>query len=160
MKRRHFLICIAASLAMAGAVQAASFADAVMAQLTRQGFASITSESTWLGRVRITAQRDGGVREIVLNPRTGEILRDIWSPADGSTGQIPIVDDVANGGTSGSDDHGGGDTGGSGSGSGNDGGGDSSGSGNDGGGDNSGSGSDSSGSGHDGGGDTGGSGRD
>ena len=111
MKRRHFLICIAASLAMAGAVQAASFADDVIAQLTRQGFASFTSESTWLGRVRITAQRDGGVREIVLNPRTGEILRDIWSPADGSSGQIPIVDDVTNGDTSG--DGGRGDTGGS-----------------------------------------------
>ena len=163
MKRRHFLICIAASLAMAGAVQAASFADAVIAQLTRQGFAGITSESTWLGRVRITAQRDGGWREIVLNPRTGEILRDIWSPADGSTGQIPIVDDVASGGASGSDDHGGGDTGGDGSGSGHDGGG-SGGSGNDGGSsgsDNSGSsGGDGGGSGHDGGGGDGGSGRD
>ena len=159
MKRRHFLICIAASLAMAGAAQAASFADDVIAQLTRQGFAGITSESTWLGRVRITAQRNGGLREIVLNPRTGEILRDIWSPADGSSGQIPIVDDVTNGDTSGDGgrgDTGGSDSSGSGSGDGNDG----SGSGGDGSGDNSGSGGDGSGSGHDGGGNTGGSGRD
>ena len=122
MKRRHFLCLIAASpvmasLALAGPGQAATFAEDVIAQLTRQGFAAITSESTWLGRVRITAERNGGTREIVLNPRTGEILRDIWTPADGSAGQVPIVDDIGSptggssgsGGGSGSSDGSGGD---------------------------------------------------
>ena len=115
MKHRHLAISIAASLAMAGQLYAATFSDDVISQLTRQGFASITSETTWLGRVRITAQRDGGQREIVLNPRSGEILRDIWTPAAGSSAQVPIVDDVG-----GSGDASGGD-GSSGSGSGGDG---------------------------------------
>ena len=31
-----------------------------------------------LGRVKISAILNGGRREIILNPRTGEVLRDIW----------------------------------------------------------------------------------
>jgi hypothetical protein len=124
MKRRHFLFLAASGLASPVAARSASYADDVVAQLTRQGFAVLTTESTWLGRVRITAQRNGGLREIVLNPRTGEILRDIWTPAGGGKGQGPIVDDVrgsgsnsgsgsdgGSGGDDGGDDHGSGDHG-------------------------------------------------
>ncbi len=128
MKRRHFLGQTAASLFLAGLVltgpvSAATFAEGVIAQLTRQGFAAIASETTWLGRVRITAERNGGTREIVLNPRTGEILRDIWTPADDTAAQVPIVDDIGPASSGGSDDGGssggGDDGGGSDSGSGN-----------------------------------------
>jgi hypothetical protein len=108
MKRRDFLFTLAASFALAGAGHAATFAEQVIAQLTRQGFGSITTDTTWLGRVRIMAERNGGQREIVLNPRTGEILRDIWIPAKGGS-QIPILDDVSDDGGSGGDDLGGDD---------------------------------------------------
>jgi hypothetical protein len=119
MERRRFLVTLVGGLAGGMSLALPAFADAaadVVAQLTRQGFTGIEVTTTWLGRVRIRASRDGGVREIVLNPNSGEILRDIWMAADG-TGQAPtIVDDV----DSGSDDDGSGDDGSGGDGSGGD----------------------------------------
>ena len=114
MNRRNLLTTLAIVLTLAtlaGPGTAAAYADNVEAQLTRQGFVNIASETTWLGRVRITADRGGGHREIVLNPRTGEILRDIWTPDGSQSGQVPIVDNVGGGGS------GGGSAGGSGGGS-------------------------------------------
>ena len=122
MNRRKMIVATGSALMVAasvGAGLAATFADDVVSQLSKQGFINILSETTWLGRVRITANRNGGLREIVLNPRTGEILRDIWSPDGNQTGQVPIVDDVSGasgGGGTGSGSDGG--SGGSGSGSG------------------------------------------
>jgi hypothetical protein len=40
-------------------------------------------EKTWFGRNRITGTRDCGSREIIVNPKTGEILRDFWLNARG-----------------------------------------------------------------------------
>ena len=102
MNRRNLLTTLAIVLTLAtlaGPGTAAAYADNVEAQLTRQGFVNIASETTWLGRVRITADRGGGHREIVLNPRTGEILRDIWTPDGSQSGQVPIVDNVGGGGS-------------------------------------------------------------
>lgn len=129
MKRRTFLTGFASGAAlasMAGAAMALSYADDVVTQLVTLGFSDIMVETTWLGRIKISASRVDGRREIVLNPRTGEILRDVFtsSSADGVTRQV--IDDVTddNGGHSGSGDDGGGDdnsgSGGSGSGSGGD----------------------------------------
>ena len=125
MNRRNLLTTLAIVLTLAtlaGPGTAAAYADNVEAQLTRQGFVNIASETTWLGRVRITADRGGGHREIVLNPRTGEILRDIWTPDGSQSGQVPIVDNVGGGGSGGgsggsSGASGGGSVGGSGGGS-------------------------------------------
>ena len=116
MNRRKMIVATGSALMVAasvGAGLAATFADDVVSQLSKQGFINILSETTWLGRVRITATRNGGQREIVLNPRTGEILRDIWSPDGNQTGQVPIVDDVSGGGGSGSGSGGGSGGGGS-----------------------------------------------
>lgn len=98
MNRRRFLFQLTATSAtlVTGAAFAASYADAVIAQLTRQGFYNIGVETTWLGRVRIVADRGDGKREIILNPRTGEILRDSWQ-ASGAAGATPIIDDVSGG---------------------------------------------------------------
>lgn len=137
MNRRQVvkgLTATAALLLTGSAAFAASFADDVVSQLAAQGFYNITVETTWLGRVRIVADRGDGKREIILNPRTGEILRDSWQSAGGGSVK-PIIDDIgddAGGDNSGSDGAGGGDDhSGSGSG-GDDQGGDSSGSGGDG----------------------------
>ena len=55
---------------------AAIEAGEIVAQLRAQGFAQIRVSHTFLGRVRIEAQSPRLHREIVLNPKTGEILRD------------------------------------------------------------------------------------
>lgn len=94
MKRRAFILVFVILSVSAGIAGANPFSDDVKTQLTQQGFSGITSEITWLGRVRIVAQRKDGQREIVLNPRTGEILRDAWTSTDGAASTGPIVDNV------------------------------------------------------------------
>lgn len=96
MQRRAFILTLAGGLATALPAVAA-FSDDVVVQLAQQGYQNITVSTTWLGRVRILAVRDGGTREIVLNPRTGEILRDLWTAADGTQKTVSIVDDVRGG---------------------------------------------------------------
>lgn len=154
MKRRQFLLGLAgttALAALAGPALAVSYADQVISQLTKLGFSGISVETTWLGRIRIVGTRGDGMREIILNPRTGEILRDVWSPVSSDGVRRLVLDDVEDGGDDGNDndgdtDGGGDDNSGSGSGSDDDGGSDDnsgSGSGGDGGdSDNSGSGGD------------------
>ncbi|MEH7827517.1 hypothetical protein [Gemmobacter denitrificans] len=48
----------------------------IVAQLEYQGYRQIKVNRTWLGRVRIVAVVNSAEREIVINPTTGEILRD------------------------------------------------------------------------------------
>lgn len=158
MKRR-LILCLAAALMVAAPARAASLADGIVAQLRAQGFTEVSVERTLLGRTRIFAEGVPGMREIILNPNTGEILRDLYTTADGgaalpeqiltdgksggSSGKGSGSDDIGNdggSGSSGSDDGSGGSSGSDDSGSddnsGNGGGGD------DGGGSNSGSGGD------------------
>ncbi len=65
---------------------------AIVSQLQEQGYDAISVKRTWLGRLRVTAIRQEQRREIVVNPLTGEILRDLSTPdqtfaskGDGST---------------------------------------------------------------------------
>lgn len=57
-------------------------ADDIVAQLRAQGFSQINVSRTFLGRVKIEAQAPALHREIVLNPKTGEILRDYTDAHD------------------------------------------------------------------------------
>lgn len=50
----------------------------VVQQLEAEGFSSISTERTWLGRMRIVAESGSGQREIIINPNNGEVLRDLW----------------------------------------------------------------------------------
>ncbi len=61
-----------------GPTQAADFEDAIVAQLSEQGFTGMSVHRTFLGRVIINAKSNTGEREIVINPNTGEILRDYF----------------------------------------------------------------------------------
>lgn len=70
----------------AGAAEAQSATDAITRQLRAQGYRSIEVSRTLLGRARIVARRPGEQREIIVNPRTGEILRDYWQSGKTSTG--------------------------------------------------------------------------
>ena len=78
MNRRKFLVVFGMGAIAASAAAAAPYEDVVIGQLKSQGYDSITVERTLLGRVKITGQINTGRREIILNPRTGEILRDLW----------------------------------------------------------------------------------
>lgn len=77
---------VIAGLVMASTAHAQEFADVIVAQLRADGFSEIATEQTWLGRTRIVASGAEGKREIVVNPNTGEILRDLWLNRGGSDG--------------------------------------------------------------------------
>lgn len=121
----------AAIFALGLAVQAApllaqNYEQAILAQLRQDGYEQITVTTTLLGRIRIVADGAQGQREIVLNPRTGEVLRDVLllanladddaykggssGKSNGSSGGSP-----SSGGSSGNGSSGSGGSGGSGS---------------------------------------------
>ena len=60
-----------AGLAAAGPVE-----DAIVSQLQEQGYSAVNVRKTMLGRIRIIAANENRVREIIVNPNSGEILRD------------------------------------------------------------------------------------
>jgi hypothetical protein len=86
MQRRIFILGLA-SLMAAGAAEAAEhLTKNIVRQLQRQGFDTVTVNRTLLGRTRIVATAPQSRREIILNPRTGEILRDFWQGSGGGGG--------------------------------------------------------------------------
>jgi hypothetical protein len=102
MKRRIFVAAICVGLVSANVAMARDFADTIISQLRSQGYTEVTVTSTWLNRTRIFAQSDDAQREIILNPRTGEILRDLYIGGDSGS---RIYDDGDNSG-SGNSGHG------------------------------------------------------
>jgi hypothetical protein len=56
----------------------------IVKELQSQGYNSITVRRTLLGRRKVDAVSDDYIREIVINPATGEILRDYWQVRKGS----------------------------------------------------------------------------
>ena len=89
MKRRAFLrgaaaLSVVAMLATP-ALAADRAAESVMRQLRQLGYEDVGAARTLLGRTRITARRGAERREIVLDPRSGEILRDL------STGGVSVL---------------------------------------------------------------------
>lgn len=78
---RRLLPAMALMIA-ASSASADELVDQVTSQLAQQGYSEIHITRTFLGRIRIEASADGQYREIILNPRTGEILRDYWDNED------------------------------------------------------------------------------
>lgn len=121
MHRRGFIIASALALALAGTpVLAQDFAADIVAQLRDLGFDDIELQRTLLGRTRILATNALGQREIIVNPNSGEILRDLWTPGDGGNATARLVDNSRGGkdGASGPDEDDDGPENGSGGGSG------------------------------------------
>ena len=81
---RLFLSAVA--ICLAAAVSAGPIEDSIERQLRAQGFDQITVTRTWLGRSRFVAQSDELYREIIVNPVTGEILRDYTRRQSGEGG--------------------------------------------------------------------------
>lgn len=78
-RRGLFLGCLVLlALPTAALAQDRDFAGRIVAALRSQGYDEIEVSRTWLGRGRIEAEGPAGSREIIFDPRTGEILRDLW----------------------------------------------------------------------------------
>lgn len=75
------LLALAVLMALTAAPSLAlDVAQRIVAELKAQGYSAIEVSRTLLGRTRITAGSPDFEREIVIDPRTGEILRDYWQP--------------------------------------------------------------------------------
>jgi len=117
MHRRLLLLSLATIGLLATQAMAQSVAEQISRQLRDQGFGQVTISQTWLGRTRIIGKSGDGQREIILNPKTGEILRDLFTTAGGKSGS-PVISGTRSGsGNSGSSDDDNDDNSGSGSGS-------------------------------------------
>ncbi len=78
MRRRVFLAGLIGGALAATAAQARDRSDDILRELKLNGYRIEDVGRTFLGRVRILATKNGGRREIIVNPATGEILRDLW----------------------------------------------------------------------------------
>jgi uncharacterized membrane protein YgcG len=101
MQRRFFIATMASAVLVASGAMAAGVEAGIAAQLSAQGYDQILVETTWLGRLKITAHKDDSLREIVVNPRTGEILRDILRKKDGTV--TPRLSEASSSGSDSSD---------------------------------------------------------
>ena len=61
--------------------------QAVVEALKAEGFTYIEIRRTMMGRAKVMAYGEDSMREVVLNPNTGEILRNIVREHDGSMAQ-------------------------------------------------------------------------
>ncbi|MEQ1771189.1 MAG: hypothetical protein ABL879_15260 [Devosia sp.] len=117
MRRRVFLIAAAGFTLLSTTAARADYADDMVTWLKGQGYLEVVLTRTLLGRAHILASTAKGTREIVINPRTGEVLRDVWLDADGNVLPFGAVDDDKDGensgpGGGGGDDENSGDDGG------------------------------------------------
>jgi uncharacterized membrane protein YgcG len=84
----------------------------VAAQLAEQGYEVVETGRTLLGRVRIVAERDGQIREVVVSRSTGEVMRDAMlgeaSEASGETTRFGITSGEGDSGGGGGNSGGGG----------------------------------------------------
>lgn len=92
MKRRQFLFAVTAFTLMGTMTARADHEDDILEWLTEQGYRPVDVSRTLMGRVRILAVKGTTRRELVINPRTGEILRDVLTTADGETHQARADD--------------------------------------------------------------------
>ena len=111
MKHRLIGASLLALALSAGAAFANAIVDTIVGDLRAQGYVQIDVSRTLLGRTRIEATSTAFHREIILDPRTGEILRDYWEvlldasgePVAGSPQSPSLVGSGSSGsGTSGS----------------------------------------------------------
>ncbi|WP_441861153.1 hypothetical protein [Phaeovulum sp. W22_SRMD_FR3] len=101
MSKRQLLFGLTTLLVWPQFGLAQSAPDQIVKQLYAQGYSAVSVERTWLGRTRILARNSEAQREIIVNPATGEILRDFWKPL-ASSARAAKSDVVITEGSSGS----------------------------------------------------------
>lgn len=105
MRRRDFIVLATTFVVIGFPATADSLTDSIARQLRDQGYRNISISRTFLGRTRIVATSPTSRREIILNPRTGEILRDLWTQTEnGASGEGPQIVDRGTGQTQKNDD--------------------------------------------------------
>jgi len=90
---RRILILLTFCL-IATPVAAKDVTAAWVEQLVLDGYDDIEVSRTWLGRTRIIAEKGEIEREIILNHRTGEVLRDYSRHEDGTL-RLPLGFEVS-----------------------------------------------------------------
>jgi uncharacterized membrane protein YgcG len=88
MRRKTFILIFLAASFFGLPSYAQTAQDRIISQLQKQGYKQITVAKTLLGRTRIEARSQEGHREIILNARTGEILRDFWEAEANASSEI------------------------------------------------------------------------
>lgn len=78
--RRAFVLGLATVLPGVASAQAGDAGRRIVDALRAQGYEVTVTRRTFLGRGLIEAEGPAGEREIIYNPRTGEILRDVLRP--------------------------------------------------------------------------------
>ncbi|TFL18738.1 hypothetical protein [Jannaschia formosa] len=73
----------------------------IVRRLQAEGFERIEISRTFLGRTRIVASGPPGQREVVVNPRSGEVLRDYFEDDDDDDRRRGRSGDEDGGGSSG-----------------------------------------------------------
>lgn len=76
LSRLVLVLCLVLAPLAATAGRADDVRDYIVRELREDGYSDIRLSRTLLGRMRFVATRPDARREIVVNPRTGEILRD------------------------------------------------------------------------------------
>lgn len=76
MLKRLLLVLAIALAPIPASADIDSVRDRIVQELREDGYYEIRMNRTWLSRLRFVATRDDAVREIVVNPNTGVILRD------------------------------------------------------------------------------------
>jgi hypothetical protein len=92
MKRTPLHLATMLAVLLTGSAAFADFEQDIVRQLQDMGFSQVEVTRTLLGRVRITAAGADGTREIILNPNTGEILRDLWLRQEGGSSDRTLLD--------------------------------------------------------------------
>lgn len=80
-----------AGMPAAGLAASPDVAAQVGAQLQAQGYRQIETRRTLLGKVVVTARGHGHLREIVIDPRNGALLRDLVRNEGGGAGGSGIA---------------------------------------------------------------------
>lgn len=97
MKRLIWALVIWTGMGFAAFAQTVE--ERMIAGLQGQGYVILEQGYTFLGRLRIVAQNDQIRREMVVNPGTGEVLRDYAILLSDLLPQVPFADATRHSGT-------------------------------------------------------------
>ena len=112
MNRRVFILASAGFIALGQGATAAPAEEQVARAISGQGFRITSRKRTFLGRVRFTAVRGNVEREVVVDPSSGEVLRDYSRTETRSVGKDTSRSSSSGGGEPGGGESGGGEPGG------------------------------------------------